>query len=118
MLYHLLVLLQVSGVSFDEVKAELERRTAQTGLQEKAARRRCRVMEQVNRTDLSPYRIFTVEEWAKLRADTPMTLVGGGDRGAALARRPGLARGGGADLPADLAPALALCDGACRGFST
>ena len=31
-------------------------------------------MEQVNRTDLSPYRIFTVEEWAKLRADTPMTL--------------------------------------------
>ena len=38
-LYHLLVLLQVSGVSFAEVKAELGRRTAQTGLQEKAARR-------------------------------------------------------------------------------
>ena len=37
-LYHLLVLLHVSGVSFDEVKAELRRRTAQTGLQEKAGR--------------------------------------------------------------------------------
>ena len=23
----------------------------------------------------SPYRVFTREEWAKLRADTPMTLV-------------------------------------------
>ena len=38
-LYHLLVLLEVSGVSFDAVKAELERRTAQTGLEEKAKRK-------------------------------------------------------------------------------
>jgi phosphoribosyl-ATP pyrophosphohydrolase len=38
-LYHLLVLLHVSGVPFGEVKAELQRRTAQTGLQEKTARR-------------------------------------------------------------------------------
>ena len=38
-LYHLLVLLHVSGVSLEEVKAELRRRTAQTGLEEKAARR-------------------------------------------------------------------------------
>ena len=38
-LYHLLVLLHVSGVSFDDVKNELQRRTAQTGLQEKSARR-------------------------------------------------------------------------------
>jgi phosphoribosyl-ATP pyrophosphohydrolase len=37
-LYHLLVLLHVSGVSFAEVKAELQRRTAQTGLDEKAGR--------------------------------------------------------------------------------
>ncbi len=31
-------------------------------------------MDQVARTSLSPYRIFTIEEWAKLRADMPMTL--------------------------------------------
>ncbi len=37
-LYHLLVLLHVAGVSFGDVKAELARRTAQTGLQEKAGR--------------------------------------------------------------------------------
>jgi phosphoribosyl-ATP pyrophosphohydrolase len=40
LLYHLLVVLQVGGVSLDEVKAELQRRTAQTGLEEKAARKR------------------------------------------------------------------------------
>jgi phosphoribosyl-ATP pyrophosphohydrolase len=38
LLYHLLVLLHVAGVPFDAVKAELERRTAETGLQEKARR--------------------------------------------------------------------------------
>jgi type I pantothenate kinase len=32
------------------------------------------MMEQVMRTDLSPYRTFSLEDWAKLRADTPMTL--------------------------------------------
>jgi phosphoribosyl-ATP pyrophosphohydrolase len=37
-LYHLLVVLHVAGVSFDEVKAELKRRTRQTGLEERAAR--------------------------------------------------------------------------------
>ncbi len=31
-------------------------------------------MDQVARTSLSPYRIFSIEEWAKLRADMPMTL--------------------------------------------
>lgn len=31
-------------------------------------------MDQVMRTSLSPYRVFSIEEWAKLRADTPMTL--------------------------------------------
>ena len=37
-LYHLLVLLEVGGVPFAAVKAELARRTGQTGLAEKAAR--------------------------------------------------------------------------------
>jgi type I pantothenate kinase len=31
-------------------------------------------MDQIMRTSLSPYRVFSIEEWAKLRADTPMTL--------------------------------------------
>lgn len=38
-LYHLLVVLEGGRVPLDEVMAELERRTAQTGLAEKAARR-------------------------------------------------------------------------------
>jgi phosphoribosyl-ATP pyrophosphohydrolase len=37
--YHLLVLLRAGGVSLDEVMAELERRTAQGGLAEKASRK-------------------------------------------------------------------------------
>ncbi|MBO0347193.1 phosphoribosyl-ATP diphosphatase [Roseibium limicola] len=37
-LYHLLVLLKASDVPLDDVMAELERRTAQTGLEEKASR--------------------------------------------------------------------------------
>lgn len=40
LLYHLLVLLHVSDVPFEDVKAELARRTGQTGLEEKAARGR------------------------------------------------------------------------------
>jgi phosphoribosyl-ATP pyrophosphohydrolase len=39
LLYHLLVLLQVRGVSFAEVEAVLGERTRQTGLEEKAARK-------------------------------------------------------------------------------
>lgn len=38
LLYHLLVVLGLSGVRLDDVLTELERRTAQTGLEEKAAR--------------------------------------------------------------------------------
>ncbi|KST59724.1 phosphoribosyl-ATP diphosphatase [Methylobacterium sp. GXS13] len=38
-LYHLMVLLRAGGVELDAVMAELERRTAQSGLAEKAARR-------------------------------------------------------------------------------
>jgi phosphoribosyl-ATP pyrophosphohydrolase len=37
-LYHLLVLLRASGVGLDAVMAELETRTAQSGLAEKASR--------------------------------------------------------------------------------
>ena len=39
-LYHLLVMLEAGGVRLAEVMAELQRRTAQTGLQEKASRAR------------------------------------------------------------------------------
>ncbi len=38
-LYHLVVLLKAGGVELDAVMAELERRTAQSGIAEKAARR-------------------------------------------------------------------------------
>ena len=37
-LYHLLVLLHARGIAVDDVMAELERRTGQSGLAEKAAR--------------------------------------------------------------------------------
>ena len=38
LLYHLLVVLKVRGVALADVMAELERRTAQSGLAEKASR--------------------------------------------------------------------------------
>lgn len=38
LLYHLLVVLHMQGVSVDDVMNELERRTAQSGIAEKAAR--------------------------------------------------------------------------------
>jgi phosphoribosyl-ATP pyrophosphohydrolase len=38
LIYHLMVLLHVTGVSLEDVKAELARRTGQSGLQEKASR--------------------------------------------------------------------------------
>ena len=38
LLYHLLVLLKARGVDLSEVYTELEKRTAQSGLEEKAAR--------------------------------------------------------------------------------
>jgi phosphoribosyl-ATP pyrophosphohydrolase len=38
LLYHLLVVLKVADVPLNEVLAELQRRTAQTGLEEKAGR--------------------------------------------------------------------------------
>ncbi|WP_113153640.1 phosphoribosyl-ATP diphosphatase [Nitratireductor sp. OM-1] len=39
LLYHWLVVLALEGVSVDEVMAELERRTARTGIEEKASRK-------------------------------------------------------------------------------
>jgi phosphoribosyl-ATP pyrophosphohydrolase len=39
-LYHLLVILEARGVPLSAVMAELQRRTAQTGLAEKASRKR------------------------------------------------------------------------------
>ena len=39
-LYHLLVLLRAADVTLDQVMVELERRTGQSGLQEKASRAR------------------------------------------------------------------------------
>ena len=39
-IYHLLVLLRAAGVPLEDVMAQLERRTAQSGLAEKAARGR------------------------------------------------------------------------------
>ena len=40
LLYHLLVVLEARGVKLGEVYAELERRTGQSGLEEKAARKK------------------------------------------------------------------------------
>ena len=39
LLYHLLVVLKARGVEIEEVYAELERRTSQSGLEEKASRK-------------------------------------------------------------------------------
>ena len=39
LLYHFMVLLQARGVTLDEVEAELGRRTAQSGHEEKASRK-------------------------------------------------------------------------------
>lgn len=39
LLYHLLVVLETRGIKLDDVMAELERRTAQSGHEEKAARK-------------------------------------------------------------------------------
>ncbi len=40
MLYHLLVVLRIAGVPLSDVMAELERRTTQSGIAEKASRAR------------------------------------------------------------------------------
>jgi phosphoribosyl-ATP pyrophosphohydrolase len=40
LLYHLLVVLHIKGVSVEDVMAELQKRTASSGLSEKAARKK------------------------------------------------------------------------------
>ena len=77
LLYHLLVLLEARGITLAQVEAVLEKRTAQTGHEEKASRSRGSdaMMEQRTEEDLSPYRTFSRAEWAALRDDTPMTLT-------------------------------------------
>jgi phosphoribosyl-ATP pyrophosphohydrolase len=40
LLYHLLVMLEARGIALSEIYAELERRTAQSGLDEKESRRK------------------------------------------------------------------------------
>ena len=66
-------------------------------------------MDQQALPDLSPHRVFTRTEWAKLRADTPMTLERRRPDAAARPQRPDLAQRGGRDLPAAVAPAQPLC---------
>ena len=86
-LYHLLVRAQAGGVAAATMSmAELERRTAQTRPRRESGARRMTCAQrwpdgprtQSRRRpsdDLSPYRVFTRDEWARLRADTPMTLT-------------------------------------------
>ena len=63
MLYHLLVLLRAAEVPLRRVMAELERRTAQSGLAEKAAGKTPSMAKR--RGDASaPYHHFTKAEWA------------------------------------------------------
>jgi len=67
-------------------------------------------MEQRTESDVSPYRVFSRSEWANLRQDTPMTLEPAEVR-AALGARPARHIGGRGDLPAAVAPSLALRGG-------
>ena len=75
------MVLKVRGVTLAEVEAELGKRTAQSGHDEKASRASAKAdrlaMEQRTEENLSPYRTFSRAEWAALREDTPMTLTVG-----------------------------------------
>ena len=75
LIYHLLVVMKMRGVTLAEVEAELDKRTAQSGHDEKASRGKVRLMEQRTDENLSPYRSFPRAEWAELREDAPMTLT-------------------------------------------
>ena len=72
LLFHLLVLLKARGVTLEEVEAALGQRTNQSGLEEKAARKRDYAARgdamDIRATDqqYNPYRIFTREQWARL----------------------------------------------------
>ena len=74
------MLLEAGGVSLAEVMEVLDQRMREGGLGEKASRKRPnkppanRMLHDQRQSDVSPYRRFTSSEWAKLRADTPLTL--------------------------------------------
>ena len=82
LLFHLLVLLKSRGVKLEEVEAALAQRTddVRTG---RKGRAQARLNESGGRLhgyagseqqQYNPYRVFSREQWAQLRDDTPMTL--------------------------------------------
>ncbi len=109
MLYHLLVLLAAAGRG-------ARRRDGRAGTAHGAERPRregARGRRRLTWTRppprrSSPHRVFTRAEWAKLRADTPLTLTEADLDAAEEPQRPDLARRGGRDLPAAVAPAQPL----------
>ena len=118
-LYHLLVVLEARGVRLAAVMAELEKRTAQSGLAEKAARKR-RALGWISshRPSVSPLPGLPargVGEAARRHAADPHR----GRPGAAEEpQRPDLARRGGRDLPAAVAPPQPLRRRRPRGSTT
>ena len=122
-LYHLLVVLQAGGVPLQDVMAELERRTARSGLAEKAARRACEATARELRpigsagTPVAPppdeqpvalSRPSRARSGRRCAPTRPLTLDGRRGLAAAVPQRSDLARGGDRDLPAAVAPAVAL----------
>ena len=87
LLFHFLVVLKSRGVSLEEVEVALAKRTTMSGLEESVPQKRLvrsstklrGAAMDVRAADqqYNPYRIFTREQWAKLRDDTPMTLEPG-----------------------------------------
>ena len=104
-LYHLLVMLEARGVPLAAVMAELEKRTAQSGLAEKAARKRKgRWMDQP-----APARRLAAPRLHPRRmGEAPRRHAADADRrrprAAEEPQRPDLARRGRRDLPAAVAP--------------
>ena len=91
LLFHLLVLLKSRGITLEEVEAALAQRTVDVGAGRKG---RAQARLELNERALpkargsfmdirapdqqyNPYRVFTREQWAHLRDDTPMTLEPG-----------------------------------------
>ena len=116
LLFHLLVLLKARGVTLEEVEAALAQRTGdvRTGRESRRASAtstaRGGVMDiRAPDQQYNPYRIFTREQWARLRDDTPMTLEPGEIRAAAFDARPPRPAGGRGHLSAAVAAAVDLC---------
>ena len=81
LLYHLLVVLESRRIAFDDVLEELERRMSADGPRTKEAESRVALtgercsMNPRPHVAFSPYAVYLREEWARLRADTPMPLT-------------------------------------------